>query len=255
MKSIVFNDLPGIPKFSDLTVYVSPYYNERELMKKAGEDMKTIAFDFDGTLIDSMGMWRNLSKNYLESNGIVFSEKIAQRLTAMSLTMAANFFREELGINKTVEEITAEIGETILYQYTHTLKLKPGAVQVLEELSKKHIPLSLATATNEEFVLPALEHKGLTDYFNFIQTCDNSGYRKSNPKFYNVLAERSRVRPEELLLVDDAVYALNAAKDAGAQTLAVYDRYSDESWQTGEYRGHSCIRNLGLLMEKVSDRL
>ncbi|MDO5714171.1 MAG: HAD family phosphatase [Tissierellia bacterium] len=215
---------------------------------KVGEDMKMIAFDFDGTLMDSMGMWRNLTKNFLKSKGVEFSEEIAQTLTTVSL---AEYCTNVLKIPLTEEDVFHQLGEIILQQYMYELQLKPGAISVLEGLKDMGIPLCLATATRDEFVLPTLDHLNLRKYFSFVQTGQNSGYRKNNPMFYKVLAKRSSVEPKDLLLVDDAVYALDAAKDAGLQTLAIYDKHSDESWALGEYKKHKAIEHLSQVVEQV----
>lgn len=214
-----------------------------------------IAFDFDGTLIDSMGMWRNLSRNYLKKKGIPFYEELAQKLTTMSLSMCATYFSEELGIPMTPEEILGEMGAEILRQYTEVLALKPGAKELLDLLKRRDYDMCLATATNEKFVIPALDHFGLRDYFSFIQTCDNSGFRKNHRGFYEVLSKRSNVPPEEVLLVDDAAYALDAASQAGMKTLAFYDENSKEAWEKGLYRGHPGVRTLQEVEKKVGELL
>ena len=169
-------------------------------------------------------------------------------MTTISL---AEFCTKDLGIPLTEKEVFQQLGEIILHQYQHELQLKPGAVEVLETLKKKGVPLCLATATRDEYVLPTLEHYNLRDYFEFVQTGQNSGFRKNNPLFYLELAKRSKVSPKELTLVDDAVYALNAAKEAGLNTLAIYDHHSKESWALGEYEKHQPIRHLKEVVEQV----
>ena len=69
--------------------------------------MKATAFDFDGTLIDSMGMWRHLGRNFVESKGKVYTDAIHEKVTTMSLkqplplSIALLFlFGKDLGANQ-----------------------------------------------------------------------------------------------------------------------------------------------------------
>ena len=53
--------------------------------------MIATAFDFDGTLIDSMGMWRNLGRNFVESKGKEYTDAIHDQITTMSLKQRRGF--------------------------------------------------------------------------------------------------------------------------------------------------------------------
>lgn len=206
--------------------------------------MKAIAFDFDGTLLDSMGMWRNLGKNYLASRGIPLTEEVAKKINTMSLTMSSQFFKDHFNFTETVEDIYGEMGHILMRGYAHELDLKEGAMEVLEACKKKGIPLVLATATNEDFVRPALERLGLTDSFLFIQTCDNTGIEKGDPAYYRLLCQRLDLAPEEITFLDDAPYALKAAKEVGLVTIGVKDKFNQETWNQVVAHSHKTIDKL-----------
>ncbi len=189
-----------------------------------------IAFDFDGTIIDSMGMWRGLTKGYLEARQIPYTDAIARDVHAMSLSRCAHYLSEVIGLPETPEEIIASMGEHLINTYK-TLSLRPGARETLETLREARIPFVLATATNEDYVLPTLVHFGLDDLLTEVYTVDGLGFSKGDPTFFTTLARRLGADPEEILLVDDALYALTAAKEAGLQTVAIYDRHSDGDWE------------------------
>lgn len=190
--------------------------------------MKAIAFDFDGTLIDSMGMWRNLGRNFVESRGREYTQFIHDNITTMSLNQSSAFFKRELDLPESAEEIFREMGDILLDGYGKTLPLKEGAEEILEACSA--YPVALATATNRDLLMPALRRFELEDYFDFIQTADEAKAQKSEGTFYEHLADRFGVKTRDIVLLDDAPYALEAAKDAGVYTIGVKDESNAPSW-------------------------
>lgn len=213
--------------------------------------MKAIAFDFDGTLLDSMGMWRNLGKNYLESRGIPLTEEVAKKINTMSLSMSSEFFKNHFGFQESVEEIYNEMGQILMKGYGEELDLKEGALTILEASKEKGLPLVLATATNEAFVKPALKRLGLEDYFLWIQTCDNTGIQKGDPAYYELLVQRLDLDPEDIVFLDDAPYALRAAKETGLFTIGVSDAFNQECWDQVLENSHVTIETLGDFLEML----
>lgn len=187
--------------------------------------MIATAFDFDGTLIDSMGMWRNLGRNFVESKGKEYTDAIHDQITTMSLKQSSAFFKRELELEESPEEIFNEMGAILLNGYSNNLPLKEGAMEAVEK-ARRLGPVVLATATNQELLMPALHRFQLDEAFDFIQTCDGVGIEKSDAAFYYALAERLNASPDEIILVDDAHYALAAAKEAGLYVVAVKDTYN-----------------------------
>ena len=85
---------------------------------------KHIIFDLDGTLIDSMPVWRNTGKRYLESHNIPIPQP-AFRDEKQTLPQTAEFFRQELGATQTVREICDEVISYVADQYANSIPLKP----------------------------------------------------------------------------------------------------------------------------------
>ena len=62
-------------------------------------DKKACIFDMDGTLVDSMGYWRNLGREYLRSKGVTGDlEEILARTDPMTMEESAELFRETFGL-------------------------------------------------------------------------------------------------------------------------------------------------------------
>ncbi|MDY6045102.1 MAG: HAD family phosphatase [Peptoniphilus sp.] len=192
--------------------------------------MKAIAFDFDGTLIDSMGMWRNLGRNFVESKGRIYTDSIHEKITTMSLNQSSAFFKKIFDLPESVEEIFDEMGAILTDGYEKSLPLKEGSEALLKQCASL-APVALATATNKDLLMPALERFGIDRYFTFIQTCNEVGLEKNDVRFYDLLAERLGERPEDIIFFDDASYAVASAKEAGLYTVGVKDDYNAPYWE------------------------
>ena len=77
---------------------------------------------------------------------------------------------------------------------------------------------------------------------------------KKDEAFYHVLAERLGRKPEEILFVDDAPYALETAQGVGIRVVAVYDHESKDLWDKGRFDQFESIRDLGELQGLVEKR-
>lgn len=207
--------------------------------------MKATAFDFDGTLIDSMGMWRHLGRNFVESKGKIYTDAIHEKVTTMSLKQSSAFFKKVLELDESPEAIFDEMGAILIDGYGKTLPLKEGAMEALEK-ARRLGPVVLATATNEELLMPAVRRFNMEPYFDFIQTCDGVDMEKSDTRFYHILAEKLKVPPEEILFVDDAHYALASAREAGLFTVAVRDDYNLPYWD-------DIVKNSDVTLESLAD--
>ena len=58
--------------------------------------MKAMIFDADGTLLDSMGLWRRIDREFLEAHHYPYSTEISEQVETMSLQQSAVYFQQLL---------------------------------------------------------------------------------------------------------------------------------------------------------------
>ena len=60
----------------------------------------------DGTLVDSMGYWKRLAGEYLETHGVLNPPKdILEKIKPMTMTESAALFIREFGLQGTPEQV------------------------------------------------------------------------------------------------------------------------------------------------------
>ena len=69
---------------------------------------KGIIFDVDGTILDSMKIWMDAGKIYLDKFGIEEKENIAEVLFDLTMAEGAKYIKETLDAHKSIEEPTLE---------------------------------------------------------------------------------------------------------------------------------------------------
>ena len=56
------------------------------------DNFEAIIFDLDGTLIDSMWIWKQIDIDFLEKRNIVLPDDLQKDIEGMSFTETANYF-------------------------------------------------------------------------------------------------------------------------------------------------------------------
>ena len=189
--------------------------------------MKTYLFDFDGTLVDSMPTFSKVMLSILDGHGVVYGSDIIKTITPLGLTGTAKYFIE-LGIGCSMEEIIAEMGGKLMYEYMYNIPAKQHVEHVLRKLKARGDDLNILTASPHATLDPCLKRLGLYELFTNVWSCDDFGTTKADPEIY-VMAARRMSRPvDEVLFLDDNYNADRTAASAGMKVCGVYDDSSAE---------------------------
>ena len=195
-------------------------------MHEMMRNIDAVIFDMDGSLVDSMWMWRAIDIEYLGSFGIPLPEDLQARIEGMSFAETAIYFKEHFPIPDTTEDIMETWNRMAWDKYLHEVPLKMGITEFLRSCREWGILLGIATSNSRELVENVAKVHNLRDYFTSIITGSEVKRGKPAPDIYLAVAQELGAAPSRCLVFEDIVAGIMAGKNAGMRVCAVEDEYS-----------------------------
>jgi phosphoglycolate phosphatase len=207
-----------------------------------------IAFDLDGTLINSVPDVRAAINRLLVSEG---RSEISLEQTLSLVGQGARVMMEQamtLGGEAPAPDALDRLVETYIGFYkdhpTDLTTIYPGVVEVLESLAARGIPMAICS--NKPFVMTklVLETLGLDQYFDAVTGGDNVPHRKPDGRHVTHTLDLMGGRYAHAVMVGDSETDVDAGKDAGVPVVAVTYGYT-----------HVAVADLGadVLIDRFSD--
>ena len=186
--------------------------------------MKAAIFDLDGTLLDSMGMWRDLERTLLLRLGIEPTQRIFDRMDTLGVLGSAGWLISEFHLGQTEQELQKFCNQLALEAYLNNVSPKPGIERVLRAMRARGIGTSLATLTAHHLVDRVLAAKGLAPLLDRVLTVEDvGGVKKDRPDLFLKAASLLGAAPSDTVVFEDSLYAIRTAVDAGFPVWAVAD--------------------------------
>ena len=175
--------------------------------------------DFDGTIADTMKMWKTICLDFVRSLNINPKEDLYMKISSKTNIEIAKIIRDEYLIDYTHEEVINMLFEFIRLEYVKQ-DLKPNAVNLLKDLNKfGKVVLYSATANS---VLDVLLNKfDLKKYYTNIYSGSDLGFSKADGSGYlEVIKLEGGCKA---LILEDALHAIEGAKKQNLDVLAIMD--------------------------------
>lgn len=180
--------------------------------------LKTVLFDFDGTLMDTnqviLQSWQHTFRT-LEGTERDEAELLKTFGEPLALTMERMF--PQVGVEDAISIYRS-------YQHEHFLDLInvfPGVISTLEALKAAGIQLGLVTSRLRYTTELGLEKYDLIKYFDTIVTCEDTEEHKPSPEPVFAALEKLQAKVKETIMVGDTMFDILCGKNAGVKTALV----------------------------------
>jgi len=187
---------------------------------------KFAIFDMDGTLVDSGTVWGQTSAGYFAGLGVTSPASLIEETAHLSMMETAARFVQGSGLPLTPEEVAEEINRRMELHYRTDIPLKPGAAPFLRRLQAAGVRMCVASSTAQPLIEACIQRLGVGDCFEFLLSSEEVGAGKDRPDVYLEAARRLGGGPEDTIVFEDLLFAVQTARSAGFQVAAVYDEAS-----------------------------
>lgn len=178
-------------------------------------EFKGAIFDMDGTLLDSMPVWKRLTQGYLAQFGLQISDQDYAATEGFSQPQVAQYFADRYPELPDAQSLMDGMDRLISARYEAIAKPKEGVLDFLEGLRRRGVKMAIATLTARRHAEKALRDRDMLDYFEFMLTIEDVGISKREPDIYLRCAERMGLEPASCVVFEDAPYACTTARRAG----------------------------------------
>lgn len=186
-----------------------------------------VIFDLDGTLVDSMWIWKSIDETYLLKHGYALPEDLQKEIEGMSTTETALYFKARFNIQDDVDVIKAEWISMAFDYYENRIPLKTGAEEFLKCLVTSGVKIGIGTSNFRDLTEVVLKTHGVAHFVHSIRTSCEVPRGKPYPDVFLQVALDLGVSPEKCLVFEDTHAGVLAAKAAGMDVIAVADAISE----------------------------
>ena len=110
--------------------------------------------------------------------------------------------------------------------HSRKLPLRPGIRRIMEEINSQNIPLFICTTSNEQSATAVAESMLTNIRIDAILAGDVVKKKKPDPEIYHMAIQKSGLDPASIVVVEDSMIGVQAAKNAGLRVCATVNEYT-----------------------------
>jgi phosphoglycolate phosphatase len=214
-------------------------------------DYKLLIFDWDGTLVDSIG--RIVEAMHLAADNCELprcTDAAVKAIIGLALPEAVRVLYPDLRERTAVERFTRVYSESYLLLESEPSALFADVAQALQVFREQGYHLAVATGKSRHGLDRVLAGRGWCNYFDLTRCADESA-SKPHPLMLEQILAHFQLPPQQALMVGDSIFDLQMAHNAGMHSVAV--GYGAQSLAVlREQRPHLAIERFSQLREWLS---
>lgn len=208
---------------------------------------RAFIFDLNGTMIDDMHYhaqtWYNILNNDLKAE--LTWDEVKVQMYGKNREVLERIFGEHHFSDYRIKELSIEKEKRYQQAYLPHLSLIKGLQSFLEKAKEDGIPMAIGSAAipfNIDFVLDNLH---VRHFFKAIVSADDVAISKPDPETFIKCSQWLERAPEDCIVFEDAPKGVEAAQNAGMQTVVLTTMHPED-----EFAGYENI--IGFIKDYTS---
>jgi len=190
------------------------------------QTIDAVVFDMDGLMFNTEDLYDQVGDAILLKRGQRFTNEVKLAMMGLPGDKAFQVMIDRCQLDDSIEELQSETEALFAEMLPREIRTMPGLLELLDRLEKKGIPKGIATSSHQRFAKVALEQFDLGPRFQFVLTAESVTNGKPHPEVYLLAAEKMKVSPQSMLVLEDSHTGSTAAAAAGACVVAVPTEHS-----------------------------
>ena len=186
--------------------------------------IKLVIFDVDGTLVDSESIYVKAAIKNMEVNGYNIPMSVIMGIIGQNRVASRKLIEssqdESFDYDKYIKDYEKIRSEFIKNE---PLKLKKGALNILNYCKEHNIKMAIATSTYREKQVKVLTNLGIIDYFDYMVFGDEIKNSKPAPDIYLKVYEHYNLDKDEMIIYEDSNNGILSAYNAGIRVVYIKD--------------------------------
>lgn len=181
--------------------------------------VKAVIFDFDGVIGDTMKdnciAWQKAFAGY----DFELKPDEYYRLEGMGRFQIAQHFIDAYQLDASIKESVVEAKESN-YKNNNTFKIYEHVMDIFSLLKQKNISTAIVTGASRERISEHLS-QDIAGQLTALVTADDVTHTKPHPEPYLKAVAKLNLKPEECLVVENAILGIESAKAARCNCFAL----------------------------------
>ena len=198
---------------------------------------RAIVFDLGGVLLDSEDAHESAARRVVARFGLWVP---ADRWLQIRGAAYESFFDEVLALPQNAGcSVPAVDASSCAYdcyceEVLNSARLFPESIRLLELCRSSFEFMAVATSSEWRLVHVVLHHFGLGKYFDGVVSGDHVTQKKPAPEAFLVAAWLLGVKPRDMLVVEDSMHGIRAARLARARAIGLATSKDPQTLQYAE---------------------
>lgn len=180
-------------------------------------------FDCDGTLLDTMIMWRGATNELLGRLGLPQTRALFDEIEPLSLHDTCTYLHEHYHVGESSEAIFAMLDEIVRAGYERTARPLPGILDLLESFKAHGVKMCVASSTAQKNLNYALKIAGIDHYFEKTFSTGGTIRSKEYPDIWKLAHEFLGTPDEATWVFEDTPFGVREGQAAGLKTVCFFD--------------------------------
>ena len=184
----------------------------------SGEGARAIAWDVDGTLVDSEPLHLRALLASCAEHGVDVSDLPDPAFVGVHLDDVWVALAERFPATLSKDRWRDELND-YYHAHAHSLALMPGAREVVARFAGQGLAQGAVSNSHRAVVDANLRATGLEQWMAFSVSFDDVAHGKPSPEPYRQALRRMALQPAAVLAVEDSNTGLQSARAAGLVTV------------------------------------